>query len=287
MRAFALTALLLTSFASRARADTLADFEAARVAYEDQRYDEAATRLERIVLEPATSAVASAIVLESRKYLAASYLFLGRQPEAQDQFVLLLRQDPSYELDPVRFPRDVLLTFDAARRQVEQERREDAARREAERRAAEEARRQRELEFQRSQRPPTQIIVDEHSRAVALLPYGAGQFQNGHRGLGLFFALSESAATISAVTTFLIHFRNGFYPRSQRPPGFAQREDRANLANRLSVGTFAALALAGILDAQIRFVPETRTEVPTTPVTPPPQASFGIGPGNLTFRLDF
>ena len=92
MRAFALTALLLTSFASRARADTLADFEAARVAYEDQRYDEAATRLERIVLEPATSAVASAIVLESRKYLAASYLFLGRQPEAQDQFVLLLRQ---------------------------------------------------------------------------------------------------------------------------------------------------------------------------------------------------
>lgn len=295
MRVLALTALFLACLTATAEADTLSDFEAARAAYEDQRYDDAANLLERIVTIAATDAVSVAIVLESRKYLAASYLFLGRTADANTQFVLLLRQEPDYALDPVRFPRDVLTTFDAARRQVEGERADEArARAEAERlrdaeRLARDAAYREMLEGL-----ATETTVVQNSRAIAVLPFGIGQFQNRRRGLGIFFAVAESALTISAVSSYLVHFRNSFVDRPDDVTRSENRETRANIANWSSVGLLSAVAIVGILEAQINFVPTHTTTrrravdpslLPNAPLRP--TATFGVGLGNVNLRLQF
>jgi hypothetical protein len=286
MRVLVLTALLLMSSAKIVEADTLSDFEAARVAYEDQRYDDAATRLEALVAETATDAVGAAILLESRKYLAASYLFLGREADAEIQFVLLLRQEPSYEIDPVRFPRAVLLAFDNARRQVDRERRDEAARQEQARREAEEARRRRDEEWRRQQLlNSSETIVVRNSRGLALLPFGIGQFQNGRPRLGLFFALSEALVGVAAVSSYLVHFGQTYVSAENRGERYELREHRTNIVNWVSVATFGTIVLVGVIEAQVRFVPERRTTQPRA--TPPPEARVGIGLGRVDLRIDF
>lgn len=290
MRALALTALLIASLAAKAEADTLSDFEDARVAYEEQRYDEAATRLERLVGDTTADAVSAAIVLESRKYLAASYLFLGRAFDAQQQFVLLLRQEPTYELDPVRFPRDVITTFESARRQVVQEQRAEAERRETERRRLEAERLVREAEERAArERDATESVVVQNSRALALLPYGVGQFRNGHRAAGRAFAITEALLSASVVTTYLMHFASSYEDAPDDVSAYNQRNERIDLANWISVGALGAVAIAGIIDAQVRYVDShatTRRRVPTA-LRSSPTARVGIGLGRLDLRLDF
>lgn len=296
MRVLALSVCLLAALPVTARADAISDFESARIAYEEQQYEDAAARLERLVADTAQDAVSTAIVLESRKYLAASYLFLGRPREAQQQLVLLLRQEPEYELDPVRFPRDVLEAFEAARRQVDQERRAEAERRETERRRAEEERRRLEAEYRASlERLTTETVLVPNSRALALMPFGVGQFRNGHRGLGVFFAVSESLVSVSALTSFLVHFRLRYVQNPGDVSAFRDTERRANIINWSSVGVFGALAIAGAIDAQVRFVPAHTVTRPRAvdpaqlPPPPPPRpvTSLGIGPGTLRLRVDF
>ena len=62
------------------------------------------------------------LVLESRKYLAATYLFLGRKSDAEGQLELLLRAEPDYVLDPLAFPAEFVKTFSEVKVRLEQER---------------------------------------------------------------------------------------------------------------------------------------------------------------------
>ena len=101
-------ALALSLSALPALADDLEDFEAARTQYDAQHFEVAVRLFEDLVLGPVPRVRNVALRLDSRKYLRAAYLFMGRGDEARDQFRQLLEEDPAYTLDPLSFPAAVL-----------------------------------------------------------------------------------------------------------------------------------------------------------------------------------
>lgn len=311
MRTSSLLLFFLLLFASRvAQADELQDFERARDAYLDQDYTSAVTRLEALVGGPVPRVENPVLVLESRKYLAAAYLFLERRDEAEEQFRLLLRQDPSYELDPLAFPEAVRGVFEELRAQVQAERAEDEARareealrreREAiERMIAQDARIARLEELAREQ-----VLVQENHRAAALIPFGYGQLRNGHRSAGIAFAVTEAIALAGALVSFYIHQslpRNVDEIADSERARFELSEQAARLFNWASTGVFGGLVVAGWIDAQVRFVPEIRRveqrelppelEEPSEDAEGPPtpigsQGRVEVGPGGVRLEIRF
>lgn len=298
----ALFALVLGG-GSLARADEIDDFEAARRSYEAQTFPDAARRLEAMVGGEVPAIESEVLVLEARKYLAATYLFLGRRDAAAEQFRQLLQAEPSYQLDPLGFPAAVLELFGEVRTELEtaraQEEEERRARLEQLRRERLETLLQREERLTRLQELARQETVETRaSRVVATLPFGLGQFQNGHTSWGRVFAATETTLLVFSVATWGWHR----WLRSQAdevPPNeadrFTRQERAARISNQLSMSLFAAVTLAGVLDAHLRFVPvRSRTRERDLPPDldldlpeEEPSLELGVGLGGASLRLRF
>lgn len=255
-------------FVAPARADDLGDFEQARQAYEAQDYVRAVTAFSALVGTNPPRLSDRLLVLESRKYLAASLLFVREPARAKEQFRLLLSEEPEYMLDPLAFPTEVLALFDQTK--TELQRAAQAQLQEEQRRLEETLRARRDAEKQRRDNLARLLELaergekrEQNSRWVASLPFGVGQFQNGHSGLGVALAMSQGiAATVSGIS-FLAHQRL----RDERPSpddldNTREREATWRKTNIASFAVFAGLAVLGILDAHVRFVPERVTPVP-------------------------
>jgi hypothetical protein len=236
-------------------------------------------------------------VLESRKYLAAAALFLGRKQEAQAQFESLLRVEPDYVLDPLAFPDEVARLFAEVKTHMELERvrgDEERARAAAEK-AAQAAHRDEAAKEQRQRLDrlvalaSTERIEQRHSRWIAMMPFGIGQYQNGNAGLGLVLAVSEGSLLAISLVSFFLHENL----RGQNPNTDDLRQD-ARLAesvfrytNQISLGLFGAIAIAGVIDAQVRFVPSRNIDRPRPLPADLEQLQVSVGPGGLQLRGHF
>jgi hypothetical protein len=248
-----------------ARADDLSEFEAARARYDRHDYARAVEAFRKLVGSDPPRISNALLILESRKYYAASLLFLNVEGEARLQFRLLLQQEPDYTLDPLAFPTEVVALFDdvklGLRRDLDLRRETELAqKREAEQKArSAELLRLQNLERLR-QLAEEGEIRRENSRWIATVPFGVGQFQNGHRRLGTALAVTETLAALTSVVTYV-----GHQSYANERPGASdvaevnQRQRQWFAANIVSFSTFAALAVVGILDAHLRFVPDQVT----------------------------
>ena len=259
--AFALLVLAPVLLPAAASADDLIDFEHARALYTQRNYNGAMHALQELVGTDPPRVTERLLVLESRKYLAASLLFLGKRDEARAQFRQLLAQEPKYAIDPLAFPTEVVSLFEKVKAelmaQLEVARAEQQRQRDEEQRLAQErARTEREnLErlFRLAQESQTR---SENSRWIATIPFGVGQFQNGHKSLGMALAVLEGLAAAASVATFIGHQQVSDDRPSRAEQAEADRvEEVWRLSNQASFGVFAALALIGIIDAHVRFVP--------------------------------
>jgi tetratricopeptide (TPR) repeat protein len=292
--------VLMASFTLPAAADELSDFESARRQYDKKSYAKAARALESLVGGAVPRATNPVVRLEARKYLGATYLFLGKKDAAREQFRRLLEEDPAYDIDPVAFPGAVVGTF----QEVQAEFAEERARRDA----LDAARKQRErseeveqliLQQQRikalEELAATEVVEKQNSRWIAAIPFGAGQFQNGNRKLGIMFATVESAFVAAAIATFIGH--NSLRDENPAPGELerARRVERAlRIGNWVSVGAFLSFAIAGVVEAEVRFKPVIRTtrkrELPdelTAPQSKGPQIRLELGLTGGKLRLDF
>jgi len=279
---------------ARAAADEWQDFQLARNAYDAQNYPLAVQRFERLI----GGAIANRPVrLESRKYLAAAYMFVGRRETAERQLELLVREDPDAEMDPVAFPMDVLDLFTTVRTRLRSELQQaERARERAQRERTQRDTAARERERRRLARlvelAEEQRVERQGSRLVATVPFGVGQFQNGHDALGIAFAVSEGLLIATATTTFLIH---STLPRpsdmEDKPPsdlaGFRFTESALRITNLISIGVFVAVAITGIVDAHLRF---RESEVIVRRRLLPPQlrnpAGASRSPERVSLRAD-
>jgi tetratricopeptide (TPR) repeat protein len=303
MRRTALSGLvfvLMAAFALPVAADELSDFESARRNYDKQNYAKAARGLESLVGGAVPRATNPVVRLESRKYLGATYLFLGKKEAAREQFRSLLEEDPEYDIDPVAFPKAVVQTFQEVQKEVAAERaRKDALeamRRKRERSdEVEELIRQQERIRALEELAAVETVEKVNSRWIAALPFGIGQFQNQDRPLGIMFAVTESAFLVASIATFIGH--NSLRDENPAPSEIerARRVERAlRIGNWVSVGAFLSFAVAGVIEAEVRFKPVIRTtrkrELPEdtqSPQTTGPQIRLELGLTGGKMRLDF
>jgi hypothetical protein len=111
LAAFALLILPVDGLVPRAKADALADLNAARDHYEFAEFDQGVTILEGLLAEKKLSgdALRDAYVL-----LARCYVGKGNEPQALDTFCQAICLDKTWRPDAVYFPQDEIEVFNKA-----------------------------------------------------------------------------------------------------------------------------------------------------------------------------
>jgi hypothetical protein len=209
----------------------------------------------------------------------------GKKKEASEQFEQAIRANPTLRApDSLIFPQTVLDVFFSVRdsmmeeiRKAEDERlkkAQEAAERAAKRAAAERARVRRLEEYARRE-----AIVTKNRRWVAMVPFGVGQFQNDDPALGWIFLGTEAALAATALGSLIVVFQLNAQSDDDPPPNTAELNQRLDTAYQvlvLSSWGFLAVAVGGIVQAQLAFQPEFR-EIKQRPlpkdVRPPPSPS--------------
>ncbi|MGA2450371.1 MAG: hypothetical protein ABTD50_16990 [Polyangiaceae bacterium] len=289
-----LAATLCSAASLAARGDDLGELDKAQSAYVAHRYADAEERL-RVLLDPKTGSLTSPYDLaDARMYLGAVLVAQGRKEAADSVFEQLLLAKPDYQPDPLRIAleaidvfidtrsrlRDRLGTLQAelVKQQREQRSKDEAVRREL-------LARQALLEKLASE---DLIVVQPTSRWIAMLPFGAGQFQNGQDGLGWVFLGGESLLAVGSGVAGVL----SLYATAQTNEAIERNDGTASAYNRraqdesiagnLLAGGFFAAAIVGIVQAQLMFVPQRR-HVQHRELPPPPRVSLWpeMSPGGL------
>jgi hypothetical protein len=247
------------------------------------------------------------LIVQGHRILKISYLYERQPEEAAVEFRKLLQISPDFRFEPLLNPPEVVDFFNSVRKDYSAE----LAQLEAKRKEAERARQRDREECEKVRAGPTVIEkrVGRNSFIVNFVPFGAGQFQNGHRGKGWAFLTAETllgAISIAAFATNLAVY--GLRPqRACRielgdvacPPSLIDHtdENRSRWLTRVQVGSGAAffgVVAWGILDAIYFYQPETQLSLLTGDVRHPPAAGSlhllplvmnrGMGTG-LSFRF--
>lgn len=299
-----LVAIAFAAADARADIDPLkeeAEFLKGRDAYVRHDYLEAQARFEAMTKPGGEQALRSPAKLDDAyMYLAATYLALGKKDQANEQLRRLLldavRRGADYDPDQLTFSQDVLDAFRDAKTRYRAEilaEKERKAREEQEtrdREAKEKVRQKKYLEALERQ-AAEETIITKNSRWLTLVPFGAGQFQNGQRALGWTLLASETVLTAAvAVTTGFYVANLGQYLATKKaaPCGYPRVEPcfandlAASYYNRtlgwgyanMTVSLALATAMiAGVVQANLTFVPETHGVRPRAL----PQISLGLG----------
>lgn len=256
---FALAFALTLGVGSVRAQDALDAFESARSEFEQHAFESAVAKFSQLLSEADGPLDNEVIELEARKYLGVSYFLLGNTEQAKLQFELLLRLKADYTLDPVRFPSSVYETFSQVKR--------DLAARQAQPETTEAPARQRFCLTESERASLVQWLsreagyqeIERRSRWFAAIPFGVGQFYNGHRAAGWTFGILSALAGATAITTGVLHQSLGNTDVRDDEIGDARSAERSlRVVNWASLGALAGLAIASVVDAQLRFVPERR-----------------------------
>jgi hypothetical protein len=244
-----------------------AELERAITLWDAGRYGECVAEF-RILLGGGERKLEQVDVVErARVYYAACLIAAGKQGEAEDQFRQAIRSNPLMRPpDRMVFPEEVINTFfeiqDQMRVQITQAEEErirkarEAAELASRRAAAERARVRRLEEYARQE-----VIVTKNRRSFAMVPFGVGQFQNRDEALGWLFFGTELALAGTALGALIIELELNAQADDSPPPDpveLNRAQSNAHQVLVLSSWGFIAVAVAGIVQAQIAFEPEFR-----------------------------
>jgi hypothetical protein len=227
--------------------------------------------------------------IETYRILGLSRFFQGRTEEARIAFINLLSLDPDFQLDPFYVPPQAVAFFERVRADNQSLLQPIRERR----RAAQEALRQEEEARARllnqGQAAQPQIIREQvirPSAAVALLPFGVGQFQNGDTTLGVTFAVTEAIAAVASVSCYVWvesqRSSSGYFPSSVYSTAVTVRD--VQIATGIA---FFVLWAGGAVEAVLNLKPPTVVRVPESPgmeakpglhaaIAPTPSGARGI-----------
>ena len=214
-----------TATATNPRAQPEATLKRAIEDFEFGDHAVAAGKLEAL-LDPIRLSRLDDLVV-ARQYLGASYFLLGQEKDAEREFVLLLKARPTHRLDPLVFSPELVGFFDRLR---------------PDRSAPIET----QLGAEGPPAPP--------SRWMALVPFGGGQFANGHPIRGTLFATTEVALMGTALTTFLMFEdlkTNDAAGNVRFAPGDVDRAETLQTVYLAAFWAGMAVVATGILEAAL------------------------------------
>lgn len=281
-----------------ARADVQSDIDKGRAAYVAKNYAEAEPHFRR-ALDPAETSRDPSQTSLSRMFLGAIAVAQGRRDEAGKLFETLLLDDQLYEPDPLSFPTDVINLFIDTRAQLRERLNAAAAeraRQQAAKRVREESARKSKEDWLRQveRLAAEEKVTVKSSRLVAMLPFGVGQLQNGHRALGYTLLAVEGALVTGTALTLPFYVSAQASAADDYARGDPERraqayKDRAagiRTLNLALAGSFAVVALAGVVQAELAFVPE-RFEVRKRALPPEPSAPLSAKVGRTPSAVVF
>jgi hypothetical protein len=288
--AAALVALVCAAPRTARAADPRADLEKAHNAYAAHKYEDAESRL-RALLDAKTGTLKDPDnIADARMYLAATLLAEKKNDEANALLEQLLLESPNYQADPLRVSLEAADALIDAKTRI----RERLAAIQAEKvRKAQEEKAKIEAEQQKQalrlamleKLASTEVVVEKHSRWMALVPFGVGQFQNGQTTEGWLFLVGEGllGAGSAVAAGFSLYYATQGYSLQTSDPATAQSYFNAakwaSITDGILVGGFVLSAIGGIVHAQATFVPEKvetrKRELPPLSLTPV------IGPGGV------
>jgi hypothetical protein len=258
-----------------------------KVAYERGDYARVIEIL-RPLLYPEPRLQSEGEIVTAHRMLGVAHLFERQNDQATQEFRKLLQLRPSYRMDALIDPPLVVDFFNGVLKQQEAELAElGRMRDEAD---ADERRRQAD------RNGPTLVErrFVRNSLALAFLPFGVGQFQNGQRTKGWVFLGGEAALAGVSLAAFTTNFAlYGFRPvircvpaePSARgggcSPGYRPGPDQSRSQLLLKVqlvsgALFFAAAIWGVTDAVLNFQPEVElTPADRNGRAPSPRASLG------------
>jgi tetratricopeptide (TPR) repeat protein len=242
--------------APAAEEDPRVAFRVAENTFRYQDYDRAAGLLENL-LYPEVRLVEAEELL-AREYLGASYWWLQSFERAEEEFTVLLTRDPDRQLDAFYYPAALITFFEGVRETLVR------------------------LKVIPDNGGPDgpddpravsvvaqERVIRERSLLVAFLPFGIGQFQNGHTTKGIVFLTVETLALATNIASYFViealREDNGFIA-----PQNIDRAEAFEIVLYTSLGVFAAVAVGGIVDALVCFEPRDETVRPLE--LPPPGA---------------
>ena len=243
--------------------------ELARVVnlYEAGKYGECAEALHRQLSSESTHPFRDLDVIESaRIYHAACLIGSGQNQLADEPLRAAIRQNPQMKPpDSLVFPPQVIDRFLRVRetmfdviKKAEDERVKRAQEIAAQQEARAKRERQRVAALERLAQEET--IITPHTRWLALVPFGVGQFQNGDKSLGYVFLTSEVLLAATTLTTLGVetHLVLATSELDKSDPSNQARIDNWYTAIKYSSYAWLGVSLVGIIEAQLSFVPEQR-----------------------------
>jgi hypothetical protein len=206
----------------------------------------------------------------ARLYYSTCLLFSDEREAAREPLREALRDNPLMSPpDSLTFPPPLVSLFLEVRDEMQQlikseeenqlnVLRAEAA--EARRRAEERRKRLEELERLAAQ----ETVIVQTPRWLMHVPFGVGQFQNGDRALGWTFLVSESLLAATAIGSGLV-LLDQYHQAVQQDPLRPLSPDELNRNTRAAYGTMmvsswalVAVALAGVVEANLNYVPERK-----------------------------
>ncbi len=228
-----------------ARAAPSGDLVRAREAFQRGDYATAIPLLS-VLLYPTPKLSSRAELSEAHLLLGVAHFETGNTDEAKAEFDRALRQDADLELDPMFVSRKAVNFFEKEkadfkrRAAAEDEKRRLAEERDAYRRALE-----------------SLIVVEKRPYYVNFIPFGAGQFQNGNNGKGVFFSAAESVTGGVSLLIFGYHaVKYGFggkVPRDEA--GTVRRMQQIQIGAGIACLGFMAW---GIVDSLMHYQGDTQ-----------------------------
>ncbi len=258
------------ALARPAFADDRAEVDKARSAFLRKEYAEVERRLGAYRDSSPEVARDAAVLPDAYFLLAAAYFRLGRDEEARALLDAMAAKRPDAEPDPLLLPPEVVDGFADAKGRIRERVAEQQKERERIQREAEESRtREKTLLAARIAKleslARTETIREPHSRWLAAVPFGVGQFQNGHTALAWMLLVGEGLALVTCATTVVVYDQaidDAYATRDQ--PGvsrqYLSRATTAKTLNLVSAITGLALGAAGLVESQVNFVPEVRVQ---------------------------
>jgi hypothetical protein len=263
------SALVVCAASAQAQAPNQSQvYETGRQLYANGEHQKAADHFQKQIEGTPAGLTEPPLVQKGRMIWGASLMWLGRKADAILQFEKILGENSKFAPDPVAFPQGVLAEFEATRTRLASaaitNSNASKLKKELDIAHLEITKLKSQVEALKSY-SREERLVSKHSRIVASIPFGAGQFQNGDTALGLIFLGAQTLALGTAVTTFAIHQNIPSTPDD--PAKAASAESTSRYLNWAGSGAFLVFALAGIIHANLTFVPESY-EVRSRPLPP-------------------
>ena len=259
--------------------DRLSDeAELARVVglYEAGKYDECSTEIERLLDPTGRYPLRQVGVVEkARVYWAACLLGGGDADAADAPLRAAIHENPQMKApDSLVFPQPVVQRFLKVRdslvneiRAAEEARikQAQAEARQREQSLARERARMAALEKLASQ----ETVVVKNRRVLAFVPFGVGQIQNRQETLGYTLMASEVLLGSLSIAAIAVQSRLAVQADelvrtdgTVKAASYEATQRTWSNVKTLSFWGFAALAVGGVLHAQLEFVPEFRQTRP-------------------------